>query len=129
MAQGEITILRSELNGLLAQRNQISAEIDSVRRKAKQLKLSGDIDGSNSLFSEVNRLEEQYVRVNDRIGEINTQIANLERQAAQQQPTEPPPPQSAGQQAQAAQPPNPVAEPPKTVNNIGIYTTGASSHW
>jgi len=119
MAQGEITILQSELNGLLAQRDQISAEIDSVRRKAKQLKLSGDIDGSNSLFSEVNRLEEQYDQVNNRIGEINTQIANLERQAAQQQPTEPPAPQSAGQQAQAAQPPNPVAEPPKTVNVTG----------
>jgi len=123
MAQGEITILRSELNGLLAQRNQISAEIDSVRRKAKQLKLSGDIDGANSLFSEVARLEEQYDRVNNRIGEINTQIANLERQAAQQPPTEPPAPQSAGQQAQAAQPPNPVAEPPKTVNNTGQVST------
>lgn len=81
----EIANLTREINKLVAERERISDEIDTVRRKAGDLFRGGDKEGAAALRDQIPALEDKYSALTERIGALNSQVQTLEQQQVKQE--------------------------------------------
>jgi len=125
-----IRIIQRDLAEIAQERSAIAAKIQALTASGVQLTEAQRTEYA-ALRAQRSKLGDEELTARGQLAEYEQRLNGLQldlrnaRNIAeeQRQPTEPPPPQSAGQQAQSAQPPNPVAEPPKTVNNTGQVST------